>query len=322
MFPPLTDDLAHALTSRTHSEGVTALAATLLITYHGRILLIENSDRDGADLERWDLPATTVYPGETLTDAIDRALATAYHGLELDEITGYVGSYDRETPCGSTLIRHFAFTTEIPDPTTACRTLNRAHHWAGPRRRHPAHDRRVLHAPAQPNPPHRGSRHRSLATKTPPTSGVSTWSARAQRGRTTLTRRDRRPPSRGERCRQPSPACGPAEGGATGGLTSVTIPTSSVTYRPFDRSRNTRVLPNGSVTTATRPTGMSTGSQSTSPPAASTSRTASSAEATSQFGAYCSRVVRTISVSPPGRPTAACPISSLRHTSRCPSASR
>jgi len=132
MFPPLTDDLAHALTSRTHSEGITALAATLLINYHGRILLIENSDRDGADLERWDLPATTVYPGETLTVAIDRALATAYHGLELDEITGYVGSYDRETPCGSTLIRHFAFTTEIPDPTNVCRTLQRAHHWAGP----------------------------------------------------------------------------------------------------------------------------------------------------------------------------------------------
>ena len=118
MFPALTDDLAHALTSRTHSEGITALAATLIITYRGRILLIADTGHDGADPERWDLPATAVYPGETLTGALDRALATAYHGLELDEITGYVGSYDRETTHDSNLIRHFAFATEIPDPTT------------------------------------------------------------------------------------------------------------------------------------------------------------------------------------------------------------
>ena len=64
MFPPLTGELAHALTSRTHSEGITTLAATLFITYHGRILLIVDSERNGADPERWDLPATTVHPGE------------------------------------------------------------------------------------------------------------------------------------------------------------------------------------------------------------------------------------------------------------------
>lgn len=132
MFPALTDDLAHALTSRTHSEGITALATTLIITYHGRILLIADPESGGADPERWDLPATTVYPGETLATALDRALATAYHGLELDEIAGYVGSYDRETIGDSNLIRHFAFTTEIPDPTNACRALNRPHHWNDP----------------------------------------------------------------------------------------------------------------------------------------------------------------------------------------------
>lgn len=130
MFPPLTDDLAHALTSRTHSEGITALAATLIITYHGRILMI--AETGGPDPGRWDLPATAVYPGETLADALDRALATAYHGLELDEITGYVGSYDRETISDSSLIRHFAFTTEIPDPTSACRALHRPHYWTDP----------------------------------------------------------------------------------------------------------------------------------------------------------------------------------------------
>lgn len=56
MFPPLTDDVAHALTSRTHSEGITALAATLLISYHGRILLIDRSGHDAADPDDWDLP--------------------------------------------------------------------------------------------------------------------------------------------------------------------------------------------------------------------------------------------------------------------------
>ena len=132
MFPALTDDLAHALTSRTHSEDITTLAATLIITYRGRTLLIADTGHDGADTERWDLPATAVYPGETLTDALDRALATAYHGLELDEITGYVGSYDREIAHDSNLIRHFAFTTEIPDPTGACRALHRPHHWTDP----------------------------------------------------------------------------------------------------------------------------------------------------------------------------------------------
>jgi len=34
------------------------------------------------------LPATTVYPGETLPDALDRTLATIYGGLNLEEITG------------------------------------------------------------------------------------------------------------------------------------------------------------------------------------------------------------------------------------------
>ena len=132
MFPPLTDDLAHALTSHTHGEGITALAATLLITYHGRILLIGQRDHDVDDPAHWDLPATAVYPGETLADALDRALASAYFGLNLQEVAGYVGHYDRETPCGATLVRHFAFATEIPDPTDVCRTLRQAHHWIGP----------------------------------------------------------------------------------------------------------------------------------------------------------------------------------------------
>ena len=60
------------------------------------------------------------------------------------------------------------------------------------------------------------------------------------------------------------------------------------------------MLPNGSATTATRPTGMSKGPVTTRPPAACTAAAALSAEVTSQFGSYFCPVVRTISVSLPG----------------------
>ena len=45
--------------------------------------------------------------------------------------------------------------------------------------------------------------------------------------------------------------------------TPVTVPSGPVWKVPLDRSRSTSGLPNGSATTATRPTGMSSGPETT-----------------------------------------------------------
>jgi hypothetical protein len=82
------------------------------------------------------------------------------------------------------------------------------------------------------------------------------------------------------------------------------------------------VLPNGSATTTTRPTGMSKGATTTRPPADAMAAAASSADVTSQFGSYASSVVRTSSVSLPGSARPAWPRQSLRYRSAWPSASR
>jgi hypothetical protein len=90
----------------------------------------------------------------------------------------------------------------LPRPTPTP-PLDRPRQTRGHSRGHPLPTRRIPPAPTQPNPPHRGTRHPSPAAKTPPAHGRSTWSARVQRRRTTLTCRERRPPSRAKRCRQP-----------------------------------------------------------------------------------------------------------------------
>ena len=81
------------------------------------------------------------------------------------------------------------------------------------------------------------------------------------------------------------------------GSTRTTAPASSVTYRPFERSTSTSTLPNGSATTATRPTGISDGSTRTAPPLSRNGAIASSTESTNQLGSYRCSVVSTTSVS-------------------------
>ena len=72
----------------------------------------------------WQLPSGPVLPGETLTDALAKAVAVV--GLNIDRVTGYLGHDDRDDPNGE-IIRVFCFAVTVADPHSICRSARIGH---------------------------------------------------------------------------------------------------------------------------------------------------------------------------------------------------
>ena len=121
----VTTDLLHRLVTGSHAEGVIELAVCCIVDHEDRILLVVEPGLDCID-ETWQLPTGSVLPGETLTNAAARILAT--HGLDLHEVTGYLGHNDRIDADGE-LSREFCFAVIVANPHSICRSAHIRHWW-------------------------------------------------------------------------------------------------------------------------------------------------------------------------------------------------
>jgi 8-oxo-dGTP diphosphatase len=124
----VTADLLHELVAGSHAEGITSLAVAATVDHDSRTLLLVNPGRDFID-GTWELPTGQVLPGDTLDDALAKTLAAI--GLDIDEVTAYLGHHDRYDPDGE-LTRVFCFTVSVTDPRSICRYARIGHWWADP----------------------------------------------------------------------------------------------------------------------------------------------------------------------------------------------
>ncbi len=122
---PVTDSLLHDLVTSSRAEGTGQLAVAAAVTLDDRILLCGRTTQDFD--QEWDLPGGPALPGETLTSALDRTLASGY-GLDTAEIPRYLGSHDRIH--AGAAIRTFVFAATCADPLRICRHAQVAHLWA------------------------------------------------------------------------------------------------------------------------------------------------------------------------------------------------
>jgi 8-oxo-dGTP diphosphatase len=124
----VTTDLLHHLVTGSHAEGVTAMAVASTIDHDGRILLIVQPGLDFID-DTWQLPIGPVLPGETLTDALLKAVTAL--GLSVQQVTGYLGHIDCHDTDGE-ITRLFNFAVTVIDPDGICRSARIGHRWADP----------------------------------------------------------------------------------------------------------------------------------------------------------------------------------------------
>ena len=120
----VTAALLHDLVASAHAQGFTAMDVAATIDHHGRILLIAEPGLDFID-DHWQLPTGPVLPGDTLTDALPKTLAAL--GLNLDQVTGYLGHHDR---VDGEITRVFCFAVTVTDPDSICRSARIGHRWA------------------------------------------------------------------------------------------------------------------------------------------------------------------------------------------------
>jgi ADP-ribose pyrophosphatase YjhB (NUDIX family) len=120
---PVTPELLHRLVAGSHAEGTTRLAVVAVVEYDDRVLLI--TYLGGAVDDPLDLPAGLVLPGETLTDTLARILAVL--GLDIDEVTGYLGHHDHNTAGEVTRVFHFVIA--VSDPHVIPRAAHIGHCW-------------------------------------------------------------------------------------------------------------------------------------------------------------------------------------------------
>lgn len=121
-------DLLHELVRNAHAEGVTALAVAARIDQHGRVLLLAQPGPDFID-DTWQLPTGPFQAAQTLTDAVTKSLAAI--GLNIDEVTGYLGHHDHED-ADAQITRVFCFAVTLTDPSSLCRSGHLRHWWAEP----------------------------------------------------------------------------------------------------------------------------------------------------------------------------------------------
>lgn len=123
----VTDALLHHLVTSSRAEGTGQFAVAAAITDDSRLLLCGHTTKDFD--QEWDLPGGMVLPGETLTSALDRILASGY-GLDIVSIPGYLGSHDRIG--ADEMTRTFVFTAICAGPQQICQYAQIPHRWAEP----------------------------------------------------------------------------------------------------------------------------------------------------------------------------------------------
>ena len=124
MTTAITGRLLHDLVAGTHAEGITALAVEATIERDDRTLLIAEDGAGITDVS-WRLPGGPVLPGQTLAGALHVTIAGI--GLNIDQITGYLGHHDH---AGAQTTRAFRFAVTVTDPDVICQHAGTGHRWA------------------------------------------------------------------------------------------------------------------------------------------------------------------------------------------------
>ncbi|MBT2543287.1 NUDIX domain-containing protein [Streptomyces sp. ISL-44] len=115
------------LVIRTHSEGITELAAAALIEHGGRFLLIEAAAPDFDTPPAWELPTGSVWAGETLVMGMHRVLAEHF-GFSSAEVDRYLGHNDHLHDHGK-ITRVFVFAVTVEHPDSICQSAHLGHRW-------------------------------------------------------------------------------------------------------------------------------------------------------------------------------------------------
>jgi len=124
----VTTDLLHQLVAGSHAEGTPRLGVAAVIEHDDRVLLIAHP---GDDFDcSYEPPTDLVLPGETLLDALARTV-TVTTGLDLHDVTGYLGHHDHPGTDGQ-VVRVFHLAVTVTDPHQVCRSCHVGHWWADP----------------------------------------------------------------------------------------------------------------------------------------------------------------------------------------------
>jgi hypothetical protein len=125
---PLTGQIMNDLLVTASADGVACVHVAAVVRHSHRTLLLHCGDGDTFSPAFWQVPTGLLLaPADTLPDVINRVV-THTAGLDLDQITSYLGHHDQ--PCADgDFQRTFAFTVTAVNPARMRRSALSGHQW-------------------------------------------------------------------------------------------------------------------------------------------------------------------------------------------------
>lgn len=124
----ITDQLLQQLLLSSRTGGVAFVHVAALIEHRRAVLLLHCGDGDIFSPAAWQAPTSLLLaPCDVLTDVVHRAV-TYTAGLDVDNVTSYLGHHDQHHPDGA-ILRTFGFTVTVTDPTRMRRNALFGHQW-------------------------------------------------------------------------------------------------------------------------------------------------------------------------------------------------
>lgn len=125
---PVSPVIETELVSAASRDGAHRLVVGAIVVREGRVLLLKRRERDFMG-GIYELPSGKVEAGETLSRALRREVKEET-GLEIQEIQGFVNSFDYESSSGA-LTRQFNFRVSLAVYRGMALTEHEAFYWAG-----------------------------------------------------------------------------------------------------------------------------------------------------------------------------------------------
>lgn len=125
---PITDQLLRQLLISSRTDGVAFVHVAALIEHRRAVLLLHCGDGDIFSPATWQAPTSLLLaPCDVLMDVVYRVV-THTAGLDVDNVTSYLGHHDQHHPDGA-ILRTFGFTVTVTDPTRMRRNALFGHQW-------------------------------------------------------------------------------------------------------------------------------------------------------------------------------------------------
>ncbi|MDT5025457.1 MAG: hypothetical protein QOE61_1883 [Micromonosporaceae bacterium] len=125
---PITDQLLRDLLVSSRTDGVAFVHVAALVEHRHAVLLLHGGDGDAFSPTIWQVPTGLLLaPRDVLTDVAHRVV-THTAGLDLDNVTSYLGHHDQHGP-GCADLRTIGLTVTVTDPTRMRRNALFGHQW-------------------------------------------------------------------------------------------------------------------------------------------------------------------------------------------------